>query len=285
MTVSARSANVLTPAANARHADLRIDPSIGSGTFPFDSGEDVVTGWHRHDLHQIEYAFEGTVEVETETAHFLLSPQQAIWVPAGLAHCTTLRRVRTVSVFFSPEMVAGADGRARVLAAIPVVREMILYGTRWPIDRAHHDSSADRFFEVLAGIAREWLDHEVPVSLPVSNDPVIAAAMEFTNNHLGDATADAVSDAIGVSPRSLRRRFAAVTGMSWQRYRHQSRLLHAMVALAAREQSVIDIATGVGFDSASAFTRAFTAFTGETPSAYRTRCERTSPTAHRDAGS
>ena len=62
-------------------------------------------------MHQIEYAFEGVAEVETATTHHLLPPQQAVWIPAGLTHCTTLRRVRSVAVFFDPR-----DG-----ARVPVI--------------------------------------------------------------------------------------------------------------------------------------------------------------------
>ena len=58
--------------------------------------------WHTHDLHQLLYAFEGIVEVETDGSHHLLPPQQAAWIPAGLPHQTTLRRVRSVAVFFQP---------------------------------------------------------------------------------------------------------------------------------------------------------------------------------------
>jgi hypothetical protein len=58
--------------------------------------------------------------VETAVAHHLLPPQQAVWIPAGLVHRTTLKRLRSVSVFFAPEMVPAVDGRARILAAEPV---------------------------------------------------------------------------------------------------------------------------------------------------------------------
>jgi hypothetical protein len=68
-----------------------------------------------------------------------------VWIPAGLAHSTTLKRVRTVSVFFDPAMVRGADDRARILAAAPVIREMIVYGVRWPIHRPASDPVADAF--------------------------------------------------------------------------------------------------------------------------------------------
>ena len=113
---------------------MRGDRRVRAGTFPYD-GPDAVTGWHHHDLHQIEYAFRGVVEVETETAHHLLPPQQAVWIPAGLRHRTTLKGVRSVSVFFEAGMVAAVEARARILAAEPVIREMILYGVRWPIGR------------------------------------------------------------------------------------------------------------------------------------------------------
>ena len=40
-------------------------------------GDALITGWHSHEVHQIEYAVHGVVEVETDTAHYLLPPQQA----------------------------------------------------------------------------------------------------------------------------------------------------------------------------------------------------------------
>jgi len=51
----------------------------------------------------------------------------------------------------------------------------------------------------------------------------------------------------------------------------ESRLLRSMALLAEPGPSVLDVATSVGFDSVSGFTRAFRRHTGETPSAYRRR--------------
>jgi AraC-like DNA-binding protein len=270
MTVSARSANDLPVAAKAEMVDMREGAPVRAGTYPYE-GDDLVTGWHTHDLHQIEYAFQGVVEVETEAAHYLLPPQQAVWIPAGLAHSTTLKRVRTVSVFFDPEMVRGADDRARILAAAPVIREMIVYGVRWPINRPASDPVADAFFEALAQLALDWLDHETPLRLPTSTDPVVAAVMAYTNSHLDDVTARAACRAVGLSERTLRRQFSAATGMTWRQYLLESRLLRSMALLAGPGPTVLDVATSVGFDSVSAFTRAFGRYTGETPTAYRRR--------------
>src|SRR3954464_5959816 len=84
--------------------DLRTCADVRAGAWPYE-GPDVVTGWHHHPYHQVEYALTGVAEVETPTGRFLLPPQQAIWIPAGLRHNTTLRGVRSVSVFFDPEMM------------------------------------------------------------------------------------------------------------------------------------------------------------------------------------
>jgi AraC-like DNA-binding protein len=270
VSVSARPASDLPSPANASLVDLRAVPGIRAGTFLWD-GPDITTGWHRHPYHQIEYALQGVAEVETPAGHYLLPPQQAIWIPARLPHATTLRRVRSVSVFVDPAIMPAPDERARVLAAAPVIREMIGYATRWPIARTESDATADRFFEALAHVVLDWLDHEAPLCLPTTTEAVLTDVMAFTNEHLRTVTAASVCHAVGISERTLRRRFPDVVGMTWRAYVQQSRLLRAMTLLAERDISVLAAATSVGFDSPSAFTRAFQRWTGESPSAYRRR--------------
>jgi AraC-like DNA-binding protein len=273
VTVSARSAKDLPVAANPRLVDMRGGAPVRAGTFLYE-GDDVVTGWHAHDMHQIEYAFEGIAEVETSTTHHLLPPQQAVWIPAGLTHCTTLKRVRSVAVFFDPGMVSASDDRVRILAATPLLREMIIFAARWPITRSHSDDIADAFFDALAMLVVEWMDHESPLSLPTSTDAEVRAAMQYTDGHLAEVDVEAVGAAVGVSPRSLRRKFTAATGMTWREYLLRSRLLRAMALLTEPGRTVLDVATAVGFDSVSAFTRAFRRLTGETPTTYRKRVTR-----------
>ncbi len=141
-------------------------------------GDGLITGWHSHEVHQIEYAIGGVVEVETDAAHYLLPPQQAAWMPAGLEHQATMNPdVKTVAVMFDPALVAGAGDRARILAVSPLIREMMIYALRWPIDRPDGDEVSDGFFRTLANLVSEALDHEAPLSLPTSEHPIVAAAM------------------------------------------------------------------------------------------------------------
>jgi AraC-like DNA-binding protein/mannose-6-phosphate isomerase-like protein (cupin superfamily) len=269
MAVSARSVKDLSVSANADFVDMRTGGHPAAGSFPYE-GDTLVTTWHMHDLHQVEYAFHGTVEVETASAHFLLPPQQAAWIPAGVEHRTTIRtKVRTISVFFESDLVPAPGDRVRILAVQPVLREMMIYSRRWPIGRPSTDDLADKYFGALGELVSESLENEEPLFLPTTSNPVLVRALDWTRENLGTATVGAVALHSGLSERSLRRLLHSDLGMSWRNYVIQARLLRAMALLAEPGPSVLEVATTVGFESLSSFNRAFRQRTGETPSAYR----------------
>lgn len=254
--------------------ELRRGGRAPSGSYLYE-GEGLITGWHSHEVHQIEYALHGVVEVETDTAHYLLPPQQAAWIPAGLEHQAVMNPdVKTVAVMFDPRLIPGGD-RARIIAVSPLIREMMIYALRWPIDRkegaAEDEKASDTFFQTLANLVAEALDHEAPLSLPTSDHPIVAAALAYTKDHLDSVTAEEVSRAVAVSERTLRRLFAETLGLPWRTYLLHARMLRAMALLAAPGQSVQETATAVGFENLSSFTRCFAQFCGETPSSYRRR--------------
>ena len=277
MTVPASAASNVTMPARLGYRDVRSDSTAVAGTYPFEIAAATVTGWHHHDLHQLEYALQGVAEVETAHARYLLPPQQAAWIPAGTEHCTTLTRTRSLAVFFDPAFFAAqppglvAGGRVRILAVEPVIREMVLHARRWPIQREAGDPAADAFFAALAHVIADSLGHEAPLSLPASGDPLVGPAMRVTLASLADVTLADVCAAVAVSERTLRRAFEAQAGMPWRQYLLQARLLRAMALLSQPGPTVLDIATGVGFESLSGFTRAFRRLTGESPLAYRQR--------------
>ncbi|ANE80559.1 AraC family transcriptional regulator [Mycobacterium adipatum] len=285
MTVSARSDRGLTfsaklhTAANTDPArpviELRRGGRALAGSYLYE-GDGLITGWHSHEVHQIEYALHGVVEVETDAGHYLLPPQQAAWIPAGLEHQAVMNPdVKTVAVMFDAQMIPDTGLRARIIAVSPLIREMMIYALRWPIDRAQSPTEdagvSDDFFRTMAHLVTEALDHEAPLSLPTSDHPIVAAALAYTKEHLASVTAEDVSRAVAVSERTLRRLFSDTLGLSWRTYLLHARMLRAMALLAAPGQSVQATSSAVGFDNLSSFTRSFTQFCGETPSAYRKR--------------
>ena len=156
MTVSALSDRGLAQSAKLSRPviELRRGGRALAGSYLYE-GDGLITGWHSHEVHQIEYALHGVVEVETDTAHYLLPPQQAAWIPAGLEHQAVMNPdVKTVAVMFDPELIPDAGGRARIIAVSPLIREMMIYALRWPIDRgpgsAEDEGVSDDFFRTLA---------------------------------------------------------------------------------------------------------------------------------------
>jgi AraC-like DNA-binding protein len=281
MTVSASSARLLPKTDNEvpqsddpgriGRVELRRGGRARAGSYLYE-GHRLVTGWHSHDLHQIQYAIGGVVEVETASAHYLLPPQQAAWIPVGLEHQATMTPdVRSVAVMFDPDLLPAVERRARIVVVSPLIRQMMIYALRWPIGRPDSDPVSDGFFQTLGHLVFEALDHEAPLSLPTAENPTVAAAMDYTKAHLSSVTAAEVSRAVAVSERTLRRQFDAAVGMSWRTYLLHARMLRAMALLVSPGESVQKTASAVGFDSLSAFTRAFTRFCGETPSSYRQR--------------
>jgi AraC-like DNA-binding protein/quercetin dioxygenase-like cupin family protein len=271
LSEAAKLSGVVSSRPARRVIELRRGGQALGGSYLYE-GDGLITGWHSHEVHQIEYALHGVVEVETDSAHYLLPPQQAAWIPAGLEHQAVMNPdVKTVAVMFDPALVAAPGDRARILAVSPLIREMMIYALRWQIDRAEGDPESDSFFHTLANLVSEALDHEAPLSLPTTGHPIVAAAMAFTKAHLDSASADEVSRAVSVSERTLRRLFQDTLGLSWRTYLLHARMLRAMAMLAAPGQSIQQTASAVGFDSLSSFTRAFANFCGETPSGYRKR--------------
>jgi AraC-like DNA-binding protein len=257
MTVPADSAKDRVRAATTGLVSL----PVGSHLY---QGEELTTGWHRHDVHEIEYAIRGTVEVETAAGHYLLPPHQAAWIPAGLRHRTTLNAdVRTLAVIFAPELVPGAGDRVRIIGVSALLREMMLYSVGRP--------GSGSFFRALGEVVAGALAEEKPLNLPVSPDPIVAAATAHTRAHLADVTLGEVAREVGVSERTLRRLFATRLGMSWRSYLLRARMLRALTLLTDSGRTVLDVSIAVGFEDVGAFARSFARHCGETPSVYKRR--------------
>src|ERR1700729_4183331 len=272
MTVPADSAKDQVQTATTGLVDLRESGRWAGGSHMYDSGEKLVTGWHFHDVQEIEYACRGVVEVKTQAGHYLLPPHQSAWIPAGLQHQTTLHADgRTLAVLLEPRLVPAAGDRVRIIAVSALLREMMLYSVRWPITRTEPLVEADSFFQTLGYVVGDALDDERPLPLPVSADPVVTAATDYTHAHLDRVTVSEVTRAVGVSERTLRRVFSAQLGMSWRSYLLRARVLRSMAMLAESDRTVLEVSIAVGFDDVGAFARSFARHCGETPSAYKRR--------------
>ena len=225
--------------------------------------------WHYHDMHKLIYAFEGAIELDVELGRHLVPLQLAAWIPAGVPHRLGKQNVRSSAIFFPAEAVTNPGQRVRTVLVSPLMREMMREAVRWHLP-GPETSLRSAYFSVMAGLCGEWIANEADLFLPASNDPRLQKAIDYTASH-ADARALDICAVAGMSERSLRRHFKQDTGMSWDEYRRRRRLLEAIGLLGSTSEPVIEIAVKCGFESPSAFARAFRAALHESPSDYRRR--------------
>jgi AraC-like DNA-binding protein len=235
----------------------------------FRDGIHVDIQWHFHDMHKLLYAFEGATEVESQHGRNLVPRQLAAWIPAGVPHCTSIHGIRWVSVFFPPKMIADPEQRVRTLMVSPLMREMMQESMRWSIG-SPETRVGKVFFEAMATLCGEWIAREANLFLPTSRDARVKRALDYTNLHMDSNLADVCHHA-GISMRTLRRHLKTETGMTWEEYRHRSRLQQAFSLLSETAEPISEIAARCGFESPSGFAKAFRAEMGESPRDYRRR--------------
>jgi AraC-like DNA-binding protein len=247
-----------------------LDRPEGVGFAFLDPAREIFYDWHAHDYHQLLYAIDGPSQIETGRGRHILPTGRAAWIPAGMRHRTLVSEAKVASLYFSPEIVSDVAGRVRILVASPLMREMILHATRWPRGASQTDPLADSFLQTLALLCGDWLETELPLFLPSAAHPSIRRAMDYAFAGLARATQVGAIAAAAMSERSFRRAFERDTGMGWQTWLAQARIVMAM-GLLGEGHRVTDVAADVGYTSLSAFAQAFAKLTGESPSRFRLR--------------
>ena len=106
--------------------------------------------------------------------------------------------------------------------------------------------------------------------MPAGRSPETRRALALTEARLADdPRIDEIACEIGLTSRSLARRFADELGMTWSAVLRRIRIIRAIELLAADDASITATAMRVGYSSLSAFQAAFSELTGQTPSEYR----------------
>lgn len=230
--------------------------------------------WHTHRWSHLLYAVRGMMRVEVADSLWLLPPQRAIWVSADVPHRTDcLTPTHFHSIFFAPNQIV-KPMPIRVFDVTPLAREMIRFASRWQERRDPDDPVANHFFEMLLLLCKEWMAEGLTaLRLPRPQSDAMGQVVDYILGGVDAADLNTAADLIAVSPRTLRRQMQREMQTTWRQFLHDARMLRAMELLGTGEQTVTEVAFAVGYQSLSAFTKAFTLFTGERPSQWSTHSE------------
>ena len=222
------------------------------------------------ELDYLLYAAKGALRVSVAHEHWVLPPSFGAWVPAGTPIVVTIDTpVTTCSVLTAPGFCEALPDRPTVFQMSPMARQMIHYCRDWSKD-AEHPAQAEPFFLAFLNVCAVLVNDSVNVKRPTATDLAVQRAIDITEVGLATAiTAGDVAQQANMSERSLQRRVRDDVGMSWSEALTQLRMIRAIELLAASELSVIQVSGDVGFNSLSAFNRAFRKFAECTPTEFR----------------
>lgn len=221
------------------------------------------SGLHHHGRHQLLFAQAGCMSIELENQLCLLPPSRAAWLPAGLPHRVLMRGVVAYrSLYFRPGPELPTE--LQVIAVNPLLREIIERMAFWPWDKveSEQERTLALFVEELAQAPQEaW-------QLPMPVDPRLAGWLqELKRGQTLPARLNRLAARVGASDKTIGRIFMRETGMSYQAWRQQWRLLRAL-ELLAEATPISQIGGQLEFSSDSAFISFFRQHTGQTPARY-----------------
>jgi AraC-like DNA-binding protein len=224
------------------------------------------TGLHRHPRGQLIFATAGVMSVAAPAGSWIVPPERAVWIPAGVAHAVETRRgVSMRSIYVARDRCAVLPDRPTVVVVSPLLRALILEAARLPA--LYDEAGADgRLVAVL--IDRIRATEIEPLHLPDPADPRAARVAAALKRDPGSKRTLAEWGRYGgAGARTLARLFLRDTGLSFGQWRTRLRLQQALLRLA-EGRPVTGVAFDLGYDSVGSFVSMFRQALGVTPRRY-----------------
>jgi len=118
-------------------------------------------------------------------------------------------------------------------------------------------------FRLLQMISWHLAETPSRATMPTGTSSSVVRALAVTENHLTESPRfEDFARMIGQTPRTLARRLAAETGLTWGQILQTMRIISAIEMLAETKAPFTEVALAVGYQSLSAFNAAFRSFTG-----------------------
>ncbi|WP_337185933.1 helix-turn-helix transcriptional regulator [Phenylobacterium sp.] len=221
---------------------------------------------HAHAWGQVVYAISGVLTVATDRRSFVISPEQAVWLPPATNHKVgSLHGAEFRSLWVALDAANALSRHPSVFRVSPLLRALIMEAADLP-----EGSAVGGYRSRVTRLIFDQLERAEPISTalpwPVS-EPLSRLCEALYADPSDDRSADRWSRTLGMSPRTLTRRFEAEVGMGLRSWRRRVRLFKA-VELLSGGMDVTRTAMELGYGSPSAFTYAFRTVMGQSPQAY-----------------
>lgn len=221
---------------------------------------------HAHAWHQVVYAISGVLTVAVERRSFVISPERAVWLPTGLRHRVgSLLGAEFRSLWIADDAGTGIAAGPAVFQVSPLLKALIVEAAE-----IEGQGADDGYAGRVTGLILDQLRRAKPLAgaLPWPRDGVLVSLCQALYADPADARGpEEWGRELGMSARTLARRFEAELGMSLRSWRRQLRVFKA-IELLGGGLGVTRTAMELGYGSTSAFVYAFRTDMGRSPQAY-----------------
>ncbi|HEY4546152.1 MAG TPA: helix-turn-helix transcriptional regulator [Pedomonas sp.] len=221
---------------------------------------------HRHAWGQLVYAISGVLAVGIPGRSYVISPEQAVWLPVGMAHRVgSLLGAEFRSLWIASGSTFALPEEPTVYGVGPLLKALIA-----EVAQLQHEADDDGYAGRVTRLILDQLCRARPVfaALPWPQGASLARLCEALYASPADPrSADAWGRELGMSSRTLTRRFEAEVGMSLRSWRRRMRLFKA-IELLGGGMDVTQVALELGYGSPSAFIYAFRTSMGASPQAF-----------------
>lgn len=232
---------------------------------------------HRHGWAQLAYCATGILQVgaadpgsASGEVTYIVPPSRAVWIAPRALHSVHVLEDAEFRTLYIDASVAppGWDG-CRVLVVSPLLRELVPALDAPGLPRPREALLTALVLDELRGAATQPLG--VPLPPQQTGDKRLRALCEAVLRAPAErATLAQWAAEVGASERTMARLFREQLGTSYQQWRQQAVLAHAL-PLLARGQPIGQVAAAAGYASESAFTAMFKAAMGQPPSRFQGR--------------
>lgn len=233
---------------------------------------DTLVELHSHPWPQLTFSTRGVVRLSTVDGSYIVPPSRALWVPADMAHSITLIEDAELRTIYLHAWLAPPWRTCEVLEISPLMRSLMLTLDTTPDNQTPpsdpHEAQRERW---IAPLLVDELERatQIRIDVPLPHDKRLRALCEaLLRNPADRATLAQRAAVIGASERTVARLFQDQLGMSWQQWRQQAVIAHAL-PLLARGMAVSQVAIASGYATDSAFCAMVKAATGQSPTAFQ----------------
>lgn len=213
---------------------------------------------------ELHFSLAGVCEIEVDGCRYLSPPSYGIWLPPGVEHEAWAREdMLYVTTYVMAPLCDDLPRRVRTLAISPLIRSILSDFAERGVGQPQ---SEEDLRLALALVDQIRLARQFASYLPSSADPLLLPIISaFTTDPGIRVSLAEWGQRLGVTERTLSRRWQSAIGMTFNDWRQRLKLVRS-IALLESGSSVKDVAAALGYNGPSAFIAMFRAMTGESPS-------------------